>query len=172
MVGREEVRRPIVGCVVDKRPGACRESAIHNQCDGLLFHLPIRPFRAVHVDVASAAVAEGSGCTLRRVQFGLPLQQGAVPLNHLGNGNLAWVVEAHRFPVFQNDLIAFHQAQRQSTPFLHTQVVERPLELRAICIVDEQFPAFGNLEFFEVKAQAGRPFRFHAQAPNTQAILL
>ena len=160
VVGSEEIRRPVVGRVVDQRSGACRESTIHDQRNRLLFNLPIRPFWTVHVDVACTAVAKRSSSALGRIQFGFSLQQGAIPLNHLGNGNLAWVVEACWLPVFQNDLIALHQAQGQATPLLHAQVVERPLEFRAVGVVHEQFPAFGNLEFLEVKAQAGRPSPF------------
>ena len=71
MVGREEIRRSVVGCAVNQRPGARGKSAVHDQRDRLLFNLPIRPFWTVHVDVAGAAVAEWAGCTLGRVKLGL-----------------------------------------------------------------------------------------------------
>ena len=116
VVGREEIRRSVVGCVVDQRPGARGKSAVHDQRDRLLFNLPIRPFWTVHVDVAGAAVAKWACCALGRVKLGFPLEQGAVPLNHLGDGDLAWVVEPQGFPVFQNDLLAFHQDSRPGRP--------------------------------------------------------
>ena len=172
VVGREKIRRAVVGCVVDHGPCACRKTAVHDQRDGLFLNLPIRTFRAVDIDVASATVAEWTCGALGRVQLCFPLEQRAVSLHNLGNGNLAMVAEAHRLPVFHDDLVSLHQTQSQATPLLHAQVIECTLELGAIRVVHEEFTTFGNLELLEVETQAGRPFCIDAQTPNAQAILL
>ena len=161
VVRRQKVGRAVVQGVVDQGARTNREAALHDQRHAALFRGPRGAFRAVHVDVAIAAVPKRTAFAVVR-----PPAQRTVSLNHLADFKGRKGGEGERLAVLHHELVGRHNAGGESAPRFDVAVVEGAKHVLPVGRMQEQHASLRHVVRAKLNGKSRGTGRGNRHAPH------